>query len=307
MKTLVELCCGTAALSLWALGRAVPLTGYMGSKRRWAPLLVEALGCDKPERVILVDAGPWGDAWSVLKTPKGRASVQNWLHQLDVLVEAEGLEAAWKRALEDPSEDPGRRVAHFLWLQARSAGTIPVWWSGSRWESPTGSRTEDAHQRGSALALRQKGGARADGPAYEAGGLERRRAERGGVAAPKRRGMQRPRTLLRRVAALEALPLDRLEVLHCDVRAVDPVPGAVVYIDPPYVGCPRYAATLPRFDVLDLASRWADAGARVAVSEAEPLSLRGWTSRPLPSAKPEWVTANWPIAIEEQLKLWEAA
>lgn len=156
--TLVELCAGTASVSLWAMGRCRPLTGFMGSKRRWAGQLVEAMEVDRPERVVLVDAGPWGDVWSVLQASDARAEVA--------------------------------------------------------------------------------------------------------------------------------------------------IPGATVYHDPPYLGCPRYAELLPRADVLALAQRWADAGCRVAVSEAEPLPIDGWTARQL--ARREWVTASWQIRWPEQLSFLEA-
>ncbi len=321
--TLVELCAGTASLSLWALGRVVPLTGYMGSKRRWAGLLTEALGADDPDRVVLVDGGPWGDVWTVLQRRELRQAVAEVLLDLDAVVVAKGTPAAWQKCLEPPSFDPVRRVAYFLWLQARSAGTIPVWWSGTRWESPTGARTEAAHARGNGTSLehREKGRAsRHEGPPYEAGGFERRREEgsrkaggtnqrrdtRGGAAAPKgygSRGIQRPWTIAQRILALDLLPWDLVEVVHGDVRKVRPIPGARVYFDPPYLGCPRYAMTLPRVDVLSVARRWSDAGCRVLVSESEPLPLDGWTMRRLPGKRREWVTASWPVVIEEQLEL----
>jgi hypothetical protein len=52
--------------------------------------------------------------------------------------------------------------------------------------------------------------------------------------------------------------------------------GAVVYIDPPYVNTTGYAHDLPRAEVERLALAWADAGATVAISEAEPIALPGW-------------------------------
>lgn len=72
-------------------------------------------------------------------------------------------------------------------------------------------------------------------------------------------------------------------VILPDARATDPwpslPPGTVVYIDPPYVGTTQYANKLPRADVIALARRWADAGATVCISEAEPipdLVADGW-------------------------------
>ncbi|MCA9570824.1 MAG: hypothetical protein KC656_23445 [Myxococcales bacterium] len=321
---LVELCAGTASVSLWALGRCRPLTGFMGSKRRWAGQIVESLEVDRPERVVLVDAGPWGDVWSVLQASDARAEVAAILDGWDA--EDETPHGLWRRMvdLEPPANAP-ERVAQYLWLQARSAGTIPIWWSGTRWESPSGSRTETAHQRGGCAASSRGTGAAHDrgagvmgvrhrrrtadvGPAYESGGLTR--GARGGRSVgkpdhPQARGIQYPSTIARRIRALDHIDWSRVEVVHGDVRSVEPIPGATVYHDPPYLGCPRYAELLPRADVLALAQRWADAGCRVAVSEAEPLPIEGWTARQL--ARREWLTASWRARWPEQLSLWNAA
>jgi hypothetical protein len=272
--TLVELCAGTASVSLWALVRAAPLTGFMGSKRRYAPQLVQALDCDRPDRVVLVDAGPWGDVWSVLQDEFHRARAVQLLTVWDEYDLPPLFDRLVSRA---PSSDPAERVAQYLCLQARSASGTPIWWSAEaeRWENPTGSKTEAAHQRGGCDAsTRQRGGCR---------------------------GMQRPATLARRVRALDRLPWDRVSVVHGLVGTVAPIPGAVVLLDPPYQGSPRYAALLSRADVLAVACRWAAASCRVAVSEAEPLPLDGWTARRL--ADREWVTASWPIVLPEQLGL----
>ena len=284
---LVELCAGTASVSLWALGRVRPLCGFMGSKRRFAALLADALGCDRPERVVLVDAGPWGEVWVTLSCESSRATVAD---VLDSWADEE-VRALWERLVcEPPSVHPEARAAQYLWLQARSAGGIPLWWSAAagRWESATGTGA------GSVSAVRRTRG----DPVASKGGDHARWGSGASTAA----------LIARRIRALDGLPWDRVEVVHGDLRDLDPIPGAVVYIDPPYAGCPRYAALLPRADVLAVAARWAEVGCRVAVSEAEPLSeLQGWHARRLPARKPEWVTASWPIAVPEQLGLWEAA
>lgn len=67
------------------------------------------------------------------------------------------------------------------------------------------------------------------------------------------------------------LPDMRVTVLHADVRDVEPVPGAVLYLDPPYLGTTGYAADLPRDGVIATAARWRDAGCVVGVSETEPM------------------------------------
>jgi len=71
-------------------------------------------------------------------------------------------------------------------------------------------------------------------------------------------------------------------LIHPDARTLAPPalpPGTVVYMDPPYVNTTGYAHDLPRAEVVALARRWAAAGATVAISEAEPipeLVADGW-------------------------------
>jgi hypothetical protein len=73
-------------------------------------------------------------------------------------------------------------------------------------------------------------------------------------------------------------------VLCSDARAAQPetLPeGTVAYMDPPYLGTTGYAHDLGRPEVVELARRWADAGAVVCISEAEPipeLMADGWHS-----------------------------
>ena len=110
-----------------------------------------------------------------------------------------------------------------------------------------------------------------------------------------------------------------------DARTVDPPtlpPGCVVYIDPPYQGTTGYVADLSRADVLDLARRWADAGATVAISEAEPVEGlgSGWEAveitgerrgqkRTFSKQQAEWLTMNRAPACRPavQAVLWGAA
>jgi len=69
------------------------------------------------------------------------------------------------------------------------------------------------------------------------------------------------------MVALPTLPAD----IAPDALTIDPAPclpaGTIVYIDPPYAGTTKYASDLPRADVVALARRWADAGATVCLSE----------------------------------------
>lgn len=326
--TLVELCAGTAAVSLWALGRGRPLTGFMGSKSRWAGGLVDALGCDRPARVVLVDAGPWGDVWTVLRDRAARAEVAVTFDRLEASGARPNELWSWFATVPPPA-DPVARVAQYLWLQARSAGTIPMWWSPERgrWESPSGSRTESAHARGGVAAAGRvqtnrprsaRFGPCGAGPAYAASGA---RGLRGGAAVgkpdhPGARGIQYPATIAARVRALDRLPWDRVEVVHGDLRDVAPIAGATVLFDPPYLGAPRYAALCPRADVLAVAECWRSAGCRVAVCEAVPLVADlgpGWHASRLPAVRRdvteprEWATASWPIVLDRQVGLLEVS
>jgi hypothetical protein len=99
-----------------------------------------------------------------------------------------------------------------------------------------------------------------------------------------------------------------------DARGIEPGPdlpaGTVAYTDPPYVGTTGYGHDLPRSEVVALARRWADAGATVAISEAEPiadLTAEGWHAvrvdgerkgqkRTFSKQQAEWVTMNRPPA-----------
>ena len=78
-------------------------------------------------------------------------------------------------------------------------------------------------------------------------------------------------------------PLPMPATIHPDARGIEPgpdlPPGTVAYMDPPYVNTTGYGHDLPRSDVVTLARRWAAAGAMVAISEAEPigdLMAEGW-------------------------------
>jgi hypothetical protein len=363
-RVLVELCAGTAAVSLRAMaGRPVqPLTGYMGGKRRWATQLAELLGygAEPPDYVVLVDAGPWGDVWDVLRIREHRRRVA---HQFREVWAGADPHYLWSELVKipPPATDPAFRCAQYLWLQARSAGTIPIWWSveRGRWESPTGSRTEAAHERGGAAADGRQTGqedapsnsrGRRLGAAYEAGlytqrahqkarddeGSRRlggayqkdttRRGDGSGDASRRQkqkhvRGIQNPGTIAARIDAIEDLPWHRVHVVREDLRRLQPIAGADVLFDPPYAGCPRYAALCPRRDVLTVARAWATKASRVVVCEGEPLAdlaAEGWHAARMHAEKTsaggggrttreEWLTATWPIALPEQLGLWKGA
>jgi hypothetical protein len=78
--------------------------------------------------------------------------------------------------------------------------------------------------------------------------------------------------------------------------------GTVVYMDPPYAGTTGYKESFSRDQVCETAERWATAGARVYISEAEPIEALGWHHVEITSERkgqartfgntPEWLTCS---------------
>jgi len=108
----------------------------------------------------------------------------------------------------------------------------------------------------------------------------------------------------------EASVGDMPATVATDARAIEPSPdlppGAIAYMDPPYVGTTGYGHDLPRSEVVALARRWSAAGAMVAISEAEPIGdlvAEGWhavridgerkgQARTFSKQKDEWLTLS---------------
>jgi hypothetical protein len=108
----------------------------------------------------------------------------------------------------------------------------------------------------------------------------------------------------------EASVGDMPATVHADARGIEPgpdlPPGTVAYMDPPYVGTTGYGHDLPRSEVVALARRWSAAGAMVAISEAEPIAdlvAEGWhavridgerkgQARTFSKQKDEWLTLS---------------
>lgn len=274
--TLVEPCCGSAALTMHLLGRRRQVVPYQGSKwrarRTLAGLAAELGFAGRPGRVHLVDAGPWGATAALLTG--GR-------------VQAEVLAAV--RALAE--EDPG---ALFARLQGAPVPWAPVPFAAE-------------HLVLQRLAFSGKAVGVVDGR-WSSPGLNRTSAY--GTPATARFGAVRPQLL----ALCDVLAEEVAPVKACGVRGdaacalgMEVVDGPVlVYLDPPYVGTTAYpGATLDRAGVERHAAAWAARGAAVIVSEACALDLGpGWRSRQLMAGRggaspfrgtaAEWVTFRGP-------------
>lgn len=107
----------------------VPLVSWMGGKRRMAHRIMELLGLDPGTGVpaILGDLSWWGWVWTLLLDPEAGPLVAAWLRGW----QGEDPRALWFRLRDaGPPADPVERAAGLLWLQARAASGVPVWWEG---------------------------------------------------------------------------------------------------------------------------------------------------------------------------------
>lgn len=259
MTLLIELCAGSAAVSLRYLsstGR--PPMAYQGGKRGYADRILAAMGLRPGDGggadVVLCEPGPWGEAWDLWRTAAGRADT---IDRLRAWAE-EDPRALWERLrAAPPPAETAERVSTWAVLQFWNFGRKPVLAGAASWKQ---------HGLNACEAYR--------------GDWARARAAKGLPYGD----CERDRRLPDVIAGLQALPdLSRVTVLRCRAEEVEPIPGAAVYIDPPYAGTTcAYGHDLPRAEVLVLAKRWQAGGARiVAVSEGAPLSLRGWHAHEL--------------------------
>lgn len=239
----VELCAGTAAVSVRLQGGKRPPGSRLGAKTGYADAILAVLGLQPGQGA---DMFVWAEvdplARSVLwamGTPGlpslVRAEIESW-YFLPQRMLWEAL-----RAEPDPEDvDPPRvRDVARAYLLAQ--------WSFRRGEPRSGFRPDV--ERGAPKTA-----------THNAGG---------------------PRTVAKEAGLWSDLPAMRAQVRRAASFPWGPVePGTVVYIDPPYAGTTGYEhGTLHRGEVVDLALAWHAAGARVCVSEQapiEPLVERGW-------------------------------
>lgn len=136
-----DLFLGGGAVWLALLGLdLVPLCSWMGGKRREAGRILRALGL-RPGRMLLGqrdgeripcllgDASWWGWVWPVVLDPVEGPRVDVFLRSW----RAEDPRALWFRLrdLGPVTDDVAHATAQLLWLQARAASGVPVWWEGA--------------------------------------------------------------------------------------------------------------------------------------------------------------------------------
>jgi hypothetical protein len=288
----------------------------MGGKRRLASDIHALLDVRPGVLLLLGDASWWGWVWPVVldagSGPRVSEVLRGWRN--------EDPRALWFRLRDmgpvDRTADPAGAAAQLLWLQARAASGVPVWWEGDgSWQAGgynIGQRARDERRR-----LLQHASSQVDDAgqrqATEPRLVMRRAAEgdspacangyHGGPESGSRGGgIIDPGTIARRLDAIRgAAEGVRGSIEHIDAKtftaryAASLGARARVYLDPPYADCVGYPVACGRAKVLDIAARWAAAGARVVLSEAVPLANElgpGWTASELRGgSKPEWVTS----------------
>jgi hypothetical protein len=121
--TLIEPCCGSAALAVHLCGLSDrAFMPYAGSKwrlrKKLADLIEEQGYSGPPDRVVLRDSGPWGATWKALLDDELRPVTFHWLERWA----GESPETVYGRLYENPpSAQAAIYAAEYLFLQ-RFAG-----------------------------------------------------------------------------------------------------------------------------------------------------------------------------------------
>lgn len=325
MTWFIELFAGTGAVSRVLIGgmvgnrpRIESPVGYMGAKNDLAPFILHKAGlCPGAGawKITLNDASTIGAVTRTLLGSEGQRVADTLRAWKD-----EDPSALWFQLRDaGPPQDPAAFAASWLWLQARAASGVPVWWNGSlvsmdghgrgpysAWQATcrpakllqhASTKVDDAGQREARDPRLVRAGG--EGPPTQKG-----REESGGSFG----GIRSTVTIARRIEAMRAamcghnIKTVTMQAANYVGRLCEDIVGAVargirviVYMDPPYQGATGYELGCPRDTVLGMAMDLRRAGAEVIVSEAEGLPLVGWHQVQLPSRrKPEWLTMSHP-------------
>ena len=244
----VELCAGTAALSLRLHHpRAIPPVSRMGAKTGYADVILRCMGL-RPGQ-----GSADGTRYLWCEPDKGVRLLLHALTSRSLALAAAEVIRGWATSGESPralwerlrAEGPvicrpvdAREVARWSYIQTANAAIVvdPVTWKNTG----NGGATFDARTTG--------------------------------------RNGRNPYRVIQKLLVAPTLSA----TITDDARQVDPPqlpPGVVVYIDPPYENCTGYSHVFPRGAWLPVVRRWVEAGALVVVSEAEPipeLMAEGW-------------------------------
>lgn len=238
--TFVELCAGTAALSLRLHGGryARPPVSRMGAKTGYARAILQVMG---------LAAGDGADRYLWCEPDPGCRLLLEAYRSAELAQQAADIIRGWS------DEDP-----RTLWERLRAEG-------------PVQGVTAREAARWCYQVARGHGGAPGSYCPEHQDRLYPSQIARGDKK-PGTHGATRE-AIADRLPALPTLPA----AITTDARKTAPLhSSAVVYIDPPYKDTTSYQHDLTRAEVMALAMKWSDAGADVYISEAEPIDLPGW-------------------------------
>lgn len=233
--TLIELCAGSAALSLHVSGHS-HLMPYMGGKYRYAKHLAEFVG--PVDSVELYDVGPWGRFWRCWGVGLGADICE----ATTALVESgEDVEAMWNRLrTSPPPTGDAEWCAVFMVLQRLAYKSKPIAPKDGKWSSHGIART----------------------PAYGTA----KSSSFGGVKPQLPTLVRRLRAMLPfQCAGMEADARALIPRGGCVVLLDPPYVDTTGYCKD----------DLSRSDTLAIARNWARAGSRVLITEAEPMNGSG--------------------------------
>lgn len=243
MLTFVELCAGTAAVSLRLHHpHARPPVSRMGAKTGYADTILRVLG---------LRPGQQADRYLWCEPDAGVRLLLHAYRDRELATAAADIIRGWK------DEDP-----RALWERLRAEG-------------PAVCPPVDAREvaRWSCGMLWTVAGT------WPVGGF----CGPGHVSASGKVPFPSGTTYQRHIAArYDRVPSGLPATIADDARAIDPPqlpPGVVVYIDPPYLDTTGYAHDFPRSEWVPLVRAWKASGATVCISEAEPipdLIAEGW-------------------------------
>ena len=227
----VELCAGTAALSLRLHHpRARPPVSRMGAKTGYADVILRVLGLrpgqGSADRTHYLWAEPDDGVRLLLEAYRDR----------ELSLAAAEIIRSWKD--EDPKE---------LWLRLRDEG-------------PVKGPAVDAREVARWAFVRANRAPHAD---------VWKTVPKAAVACGVEANLSIPGLLSRFVDA-PTLPATITDDAR-KVEPPQLPAGTVAYMDPPYLGTTGYSHSLGRGAVLELARKWEAAGALVCISEAEPI------------------------------------
>ena len=321
---LVELCAGTAALSL-RLERAGarPPVSRMGAKTGYADCILALAG---------LEPGAKAEHYVFCEPDEGVRLLLHAYRDADLAREAARIIRSWAeeepRALwerlraEGPARCPGvdpREVARWTWsaghcyrkgdLDSGFQGNDPAIGrprqiAATQAQHLIGGLPATIHDDATTLDPREVARLTMLGEwAFRRGSPDSGFCGESSTQTGKRSSADGTATA---VGSIRGLPA----TIHDDATTApipDPLPeGSLVFIDPPYVGTTGYAHDLDRPAVVRLAQQWAAAGARVMISEAVPIEALvacGWHAvevsamrvgqkRTFSKQQREWVTMS---------------